>query len=84
MLSLKSLGRPAAALLLAACASAPAPEYAIDHPANPSAAAAPVAPQPSALADYRSSQPAPPAATSPEPASDAPGEQKEDPHAGHH
>ena len=84
MLSLKVLISPVAALLLAACASAPAPEYSAEHPANPAAAAAPATPQPSALAAYRSAQPAPPAGASPESAIDSPEqEKKEDPHAGH-
>lgn len=87
MLSLKALVSPGAALLLAACALAPAPDYPMDHPANPSAAAAPATPQPSALATYRSpngAQPAPPAGTSPESAIDSQQKQKkENPHAGH-
>ena len=53
MLSLKALASPGAALLLAACASAPAPDYPADHPANPAAAAAPGTPRSSALATYR-------------------------------
>jgi hypothetical protein len=81
MLSIKALALPAAMLLLTACASAPAPDYPADHPANPQAAAAPVTPQPSPVAAYRSAQPAAPAGASP---TDAQDRQKEDPHAGHH
>jgi len=84
MLSLRVLVSPVAALLLAACASAQAPEYSADHPANPAAAAAPARPQPSALATYRSAQPAPPPGPSSQSAIDPPEqEKKEDPHAGH-
>ena len=75
MLFAKPIMSSGAALLLAACAAAPAPEYATDHPANPAAAPAP-APEalPSALSTYRDA-----------PAAPAPGgNTKEDPHANHH
>lgn len=81
MLSLKSLGLPATALLLAACASASTPEYSVDHPANPAAAAAPGTAEPSAIAAYRSLQPAP-GSTEKAPDSQE-NKTKEDPHAGH-
>lgn len=93
MFSLKALIAPGAALLLAACASAPAPQYAQDNPANPAAAAAPSGSQPSALATYRSlgaRSPAQPAATGAEADPHAghqmrtqPSQQQEDPNAGH-
>jgi len=73
MFSLKVFAPLGAALLLAGCAAARAPEYAQDHPANPAAAAAPSVSQPSALTTYRAASSAPPA----EPT-------KEDAHAGHH
>ncbi|MCW5620751.1 MAG: hypothetical protein KIS79_06580 [Burkholderiales bacterium] len=53
MNSLKLLAAPACALLLLACTSLPAPDYPLQHPANPAAAAAPVDDPRSALADYR-------------------------------
>jgi len=89
MYSLKLLASPCAALLLAACAVAPAPEYARDHPANPAAPAAPVATQPSALTTYRATEraTAPGSATVPssQQPSTAPADPaKEDAHAGHH
>ncbi len=37
MFSLKAWTAPCASLLLCACASAPTPDYPIDHPANPQA-----------------------------------------------
>ena len=40
-------------LLLAGCATVPAPEYPRDHPANPAAAAAPLPPTASVLSTYR-------------------------------
>jgi len=43
----------AASLLLAACATVPAPEYARQHPANPQATAAPAPKTTSALDNYR-------------------------------
>jgi hypothetical protein len=82
MLSLKALASAGSALLIAGCASAPAPDYPIDHPANPAAAVAPATPQPSALASYRSPQPAPAAGATPAPDSQQ-SQKKEDPHAGH-
>ncbi len=69
----------AASTLLAACAAAPAPQYSIDHPANPAAAAAPMPPEPSALAGYRA-----PAAVPPQSATPAESQPKEGEHAGHH
>jgi hypothetical protein len=44
----------AATLLLSACASLPAPEYARQHPANPDAIQAPAPAMSSALDNYRS------------------------------
>ena len=90
MLSLKALASPGAALLLAACASAPAPDYSADHPANPAAAAAAATPQSSPLATYRlpdsAAAPSPAAGAGPDakPAMDSQDKQEnEDPHAGH-
>lgn len=43
-----------ASLVLAACATLPAPEYASTHPANPAAPGAAAAPTSSALRTYKS------------------------------
>lgn len=40
-------------LLLAGCATVPAPEYPRSHPANPEASATPLAPTASVLSTYR-------------------------------
>jgi hypothetical protein len=40
-------------LLLAGCATVPAPQYPRDHPANPEASAAPSSPTASVLSTYR-------------------------------
>jgi len=52
MLSLKAWLPPCAVLTLYACASVPAPDYLIDHPANPGAAAARIDDAPDAIARY--------------------------------
>jgi len=53
MLSLKAWLPPCAVLTLYACASVPAPDYPIDHPANPGAAAARIDDAPDAIARYQ-------------------------------
>lgn len=77
MNSLKPLAAPACALLLLACTSLPAPDYPLQHPANPAAAAAPVDDPRSAIADYR-----PGDGRTPSSSGDAPMHAHE--HAGHH
>ena len=67
------------ALTLSACLSVPPPQYPADHPANPSAAAAPQAPQQQTLKAYRSAVPPARSLTAPTPA----GTNTDDAHAGH-
>ena len=88
MLSPKTLMSPCAALMLAACASVSAPDYPIDHPANPHAVAARIDDAPDAIARYQrgfsASTPAPetgPHAGHSGQAEQAP--QEEDAHAHH-
>jgi hypothetical protein len=86
MLLLKALAPTGTALLLTACASAPAPDYPLDHPANPAATIAPASPPASAITSYVSPSPAStmPAADSPQGSTSQPEQKEEDPHAGHH
>jgi hypothetical protein len=88
MLPPKALISPCAALMLSACASVPAPDYPIDHPANPGAAAARMDDTPDAIARYQRgfSVPAPAAQTDPRAGHANQGEpapEEEDAHAHH-